>query len=76
MVISITYAIVKYRLMDIRIALRKIAAYFLAIALLVGVYSALMLVMESFHIYLESIILPFTIIMVMLVAILFQPLKD
>ena len=28
MVISITYAIVKYRLMDIRIAVRKVAAYF------------------------------------------------
>jgi len=76
MVISITYAIVKYRLMDIRIAVRKVAAYFLAIALLVGVYSLLMVVMENFHIYLEHNILPFTIILVILVAILFQPLKD
>lgn len=76
MVISITYAIVKYRLMDIRMAIGKFMVYFLTVVLLAAVYISLMLVMENFRIYAESNPLPFTLILVLLVAISFQPLKD
>jgi PAS domain S-box-containing protein len=77
MIVSIAYAIVKYRLMDIRIAVRRVMAYILAVILLAGIYVILLLVMEkNFRIYLESNNLPFTLVLVILVAIFFQPLKD
>ena len=76
MIFSISYAIVRYRLMDIRMAMRKIMAYALAVVLLASAYIILMLVMKNFRIHLESNIYPFTFLLVILVAVFFQPLKD
>jgi len=76
MITSITYAIVKYRLMDVRIAIRKFMGYFLTILLVAAVYLSLMLSQERFRLYAEAKPFPFTLIAVLLVAILFQPLKD
>ncbi|MDO9533980.1 MAG: ATP-binding protein [Bacillota bacterium] len=77
MLISISYAIVKYRLMDIRLAIRKVLAYIITIVILAGIYVLILLGMEKyFRIYLEANILPFILFQIILIALAFQPVKD
>jgi len=77
MVASISYAIVKFRLMDIRLAVRKVVSYVLALALLAGAIIGVFAVMEiNYSFYLEANFLSFTLILVILAALLFHPLKE
>lgn len=76
MVFSICYAIMKYRLMDIRMAIRRFISFLLAAATLVGVYIALMLLLKKLNIFPESNTLPLMLFLIIMVAVFFQPLKN
>ena len=73
--LSISYAIVRYRLMDINMALRKILVYMLSIALLIGIYILLFLMTNKyFAAWREKPV--FYFILLILSAVFFQPLKE
>jgi len=77
MLISISYAIVKYRLMDIRMAVRKVLAYIISIVILAGIYVLVLLGIETyFKVYVEVNVLAFILLQIVLIALVFQPLKD
>lgn len=77
MVSSISYAIVKFRLMDIRLAVRKVVSYILALSFLVGIIIGVFAVMEiHYSFYLGANLLSFTLTLVILAALLFHPLKE
>ncbi|MGI5822394.1 MAG: ATP-binding protein [Dethiobacteria bacterium] len=73
--LSISYAIVRYRLMDIKMALRRILAYMLSIALLIGIYILLFLTVNKYFVAWKEGP-AFYIIVLTLLAVFFQPLKE
>jgi PAS domain S-box-containing protein len=78
MVGSISYAIVKYRLMDIHFALRKLITYGLSIVILATVYVAPVLALEkAFEIAVSpSFFYYYTVVVAVTATILFQVLQD
>lgn len=77
MIASISYAIVKFRLMDIRLALRKVVANIFTIVLFAGVFISLLLVAEkNSQGFVEANILYFIILPIILTALFYQPVKD
>jgi PAS domain S-box-containing protein len=77
-VTSITYAIARYRLMDIHLALRKILAYSFSVLLLVIISVVPILFLKGrFGFYLYSpMLIYYLVFLVIMVAAFFQPLKD
>lgn len=77
MIASISYAIVKFRLMDIRLALRKVVANIFTIVIFAGVFISLLLVAEkNSRGFVEANILYFIILPIILTALFYQPVKD
>ena len=73
--LSIGYAIVRYRLMDINIALRKVLAYMLSMALLISFYILLFSTVNNyFSNWKENP--AFYFIVLIILAVTFQPLKE
>jgi PAS domain S-box-containing protein len=74
----IAYAIVRYRLMDIHLVLRRVVAYALTIALLTGMHASLVFSLEMFFgARIDSLFFfCYTIFLILTVAVLFQPLKN
>lgn len=76
MIGSISYAIVKYRLMDIRLALGKVASYVLAIVIVTTIgISPLLLFEQSLGLDSGSFYLHYMVFLIIIMAILFQPLR-
>ncbi|RJX27997.1 MAG: PAS domain-containing protein [Dethiobacter sp.] len=72
-VISITYAIAKYRLMDISLALRRIIANSLSIMLVAGIYIlAIFLAKKQFMAYSDYL----TLFLIILLVVSFQTIKN
>jgi len=77
MIVSITYAMVKYRLMDIRLALGKFMSYALSLLMLAGMY-ILVVVLFGKHIglYFQLPSFYFALVLMLLAAIVFPLLKE
>ncbi len=77
-IVSITYAIVRYRLMDIHFALRKLITYSLSIMILTAVYVVPVMIAErAFRITINSSFFYFYIAFVAVtVPVFFQSLRD
>lgn len=73
--LSISYAIVRYRLLDINLALRKILVYVFSLALLSGVCVLLFFFMKKYF-TVWSAVPAFYFTTFILLVIVFQPLKE
>ncbi|MFQ5910804.1 MAG: histidine kinase N-terminal 7TM domain-containing protein, partial [Thermoplasmata archaeon] len=72
-----THALIRYRLMDIKVVIRKGVVYVCAIAVTASVFMGLSALWSSATAYgLENIPLGAAVAMAVMVAILFQPLKN
>ena len=75
--ISITYAIVKYRLMDVRLVIRKGLIYFLITSFVTAFFVVILFLFNQFY---HEIIgfksFSFVIISAFLLALIFQPLRE
>lgn len=73
----ITYAIVRYRLMDIRLVFKKSLAYSLSAGLLTGLFIVLVLILTRFLSDFAGVDeLKISIISALIIALLFSPLKN
>ena len=75
-VISITYAIVKYRLMNIHMALRKLAVFSLTIMFLGGVFSLPLLYLVSRPYFPNAPTLLLLVFLAMITGVFFHPLRE
>jgi len=75
-VISITYAIVKYRLMNIHMALRKLAVFSLTIMFLGGVLSLPLLYLVSRPYFPNAPTLLLLVFLAMITGVFFHPLRE
>ena len=75
-VISITYAIVKYRLMNIHMALRKLTVYSLTILILGGTFALPLLYLVSRPFFPNAPTLLLLVFLAMLTSAFFQPLRE
>lgn len=73
----IAYAMIKYRLMDVAIVIRKSLVYTLVIGLFTGMYiSALFFIGQFLQRLTGGTYLVLTFLMIIVFALVFQPLKD
>ena len=77
LVISITYAIIKYRLMDIRLALGKILEYASSIIIMVALFFGLSIITDQYTgIYFDSSQFFFMFFLIILATLIFPFLKE
>ncbi len=73
----VTYAILRYRLMDIRLIFKRTMAYSLSAGLLMGIFVVIVLVITKvFSLYTQEDSFKISIIAALVIALLFNPLRS
>ena len=71
------YAIIRHRLLDIHLAIRRSVVYSLLIACITAMYLSVVLIAEKwFQVYLGYRSLPATVFVAFLIAVFFNPLRE